>query len=73
MGPVPNSCPLLRSFVLVAPAPLPRPFLRPALLTLVTDFHRSLAETESDEIRHEIHRSMEKNLLTSHKERCAPS
>lgn len=43
--PTPIICPRFKSRIRIRPAPLPRPFLAPALLTEVTDFHNFSAGT----------------------------
>lgn len=43
--PTPIIWPLFKSRILIRPVPLPRPFLAPALLTDVTDFHNLSAGT----------------------------
>lgn len=43
--PTPMTWPRFKSRILILPAPLPRPFLAPALLTEVTDFHNFSAGT----------------------------
>lgn len=43
--PTPIICPRFKSRIRILPAPLPRPFFAPALLTDVTDFHSFSAGT----------------------------
>lgn len=47
--PTPMTCPRFKSRILIRPAPLPRPFFAPALLTDVTDFHSFSAGTLKQE------------------------